>query len=364
MAELQYKNNPNTMPQIDKSKGLEFGVYSLGEHMMNPHTKKILTAQERLNEIKQMASLAEQAGADIFMLGESHQDGFVSQAHAVVLSAIAEATENIKISSSATIISTSDPVRVFENFSTIDLLSNGRVEIVGGRASRIGLFKLLGYDLNNYEELFEEKFDLLLQINQNERITWNGQFRAPLDNAHIIPRPLNGSLPIWRAVGGGVGSAVRAGNAGVPMNLAMLGGPASVFKQTVDVYRESAENAGFDSNSLPIATSGLFYVAKDMDTALREFYPHVNEGIKQANGTGFSKQAFAHARDHRSILNIGEVNQIIEKILYQHEMFGHQRYVAELDFGGLPFTKIMENIDALGDKIIPTVRKHILKKEA
>lgn len=363
VTELQFKQNLNTMPKIDPEKGLEFGVYSLGEHMLNPHTNTIQTAQERLKQIKDMAVLAEQAGIDVFMLGESHQDGFVSQAHAVVLSAIAAATSKIKISSGSTIVSTSDPVRIFENFSTIDLLSNGRVEVVGGRASRIGLFKLLGYDLNNYEELFEEKFDLLLKLNQEEYVTWEGQFRAPLDNAHVIPRPLNGHLPIWRAVGGAAGSAVKAGAAGVPMTLAMLGGPASIYKRTVDAYRESAANAGYDPSTLPVATGGFFYIAKDIDTALKEYYPHVNHGFIQSNGQPFSKQAFAHARDPKSIMNIGEINQVIEKILYQHEVFGNQRYIAQLDFGGLPFEKIMENIDMLGNKVLPALRKHTGKKD-
>ena len=358
-----FKEIPNTLPQIDRSKGLEFGIYSLGEHMSNPHTGHKLTAQERINEIKEMAIMSEQAGVDIFMLGESHQDEFVSQAHAVILSAIAEATKTIKISSGSTIMSTSDPVRVYENFATLDLLSNGRVEVVGGRASRIGLFKLLGYELNNYEELFEEKFDLFLQINREEYITWEGNFRAPLDNAHVIPRPLNKHLPIWRAVGGGQGSAIKAGYAGVPMNLAMLGGPASVFKNTVDIYRESARQAGFDETLLPIATSGLLYVAKDIDTAMREFYPHVNNGLLKANGRGYSKQTFAHARDQKSVVNIGEVNQVIERILYQHEMFGSQRYMAEVDFGGLPFDKIKENIDVIGNKIIPAIKKYTTPKE-
>ncbi len=362
MTHQEFKEIPNTLPKIDKNKGLEIGIYSLGEHMSNPHTGQILTAQERINEIKEMAIMSEQAGVDIFMLGESHQDGFVSQAHAVILAAIVEATNTMRISSGATILSTSDPVRVFENFATLDLLSNGRVEVVGGRASRIGLFKLLGYDLNNYEELFEEKMDLLLQINREEYVTWKGDFRAPLDNAHIIPRPLNNHLPIWRAVGGGQNSAIRAGYAGVPMNLAMLGGPATVFKNTVDVYRQAASQAGYNASLLPIATSGLFYAAKDMDTAMKEFYPHVNNGLLKANGQGYSKQSFAHARDPKSVLNIGEVNQIIERILYQHEVFGSQRYMAEVDFGGLPFDKVKENIDVIGDKIIPAIKKYTTPK--
>ncbi|MFW7433238.1 LLM class flavin-dependent oxidoreductase [Vagococcus carniphilus] len=363
MTTRTYKENPNTMPVFDKNKGLEIGIYSLGEHISNPHTGTILTTQERINQIKEMAIMSEQAGVDIFMLGESHQEGFVSQAHAIILSAIAEATKTIKISSGATIVSTSDPVRIYENFATLDLLSNGRVEIVGGRASRVGLFKLLGYDLRNYEELFEEKFDLLLQINREEFITWQGQFRAPLKNAHIIPRPINNHIPIWRAVGGGQGSAIKAGDAGVPMNLAMLGGPATNFKNTIDAYRASARDAGFDETALPIATGGLFYVAKDIDTAIKEFYPHVNNGSVKAIGQGYSEQSFAHAKNPNSVLNIGEANQIIEKILYQHEMFGNQRYIAEVDFGGLPFDKIKENIDVMGDKIIPAIKKYTAPKE-
>lgn len=362
MATKTFKEIPNTLPVFDKKKGLEFGVYSLGEHLVNPHNNELLSAKERINQIKEMAILSEQAGVDVFMLGESHQDGFISQAHAVILGAIVEATNQIKISSGATIVSTSDPVRIYENFATLDLLSNGRIELVGGRASRIGLFKLLGYDLNNYEELFEEKFDLLLQLNQNEQINWEGKFRAALDDAKILPRPLNNHLPIWRAVGGGESSAVKAGNAAVPMNIAMLGGPVSIFKRSIDVYRSAAKMAGYDESLLPVATGGLFYIAKDTNTALREFYPHVNNGLLKANGQGFPKQAFAHARDPKSVMNIGEVNQVIEKIIYQHEEFGHQRYMAQLDFGGVPFNKIMENIDILGNKVLPAVRKYTEKK--
>lgn len=361
MSNIQFKHNPNTLPVFDSKKGMEFGVYTLGDHLMNPITKEILSAQERIQQIKEMAILSEQAGLDIFVLGESHQDGFVSQAHAIILAAIVEATNTIKVSSGSTIVSTSDPVRIFENFATLDLLSNGRVELIGGRASRVGLFKLLGYDLNHYEELFEEKFDLLLKLNQEEYVTWEGQFRASLDHAHIIPRPVNQHLPIWRAVGGGSGSAARAGHAGVPMTLAMLSGPASIFKRIIDIYRESAKQNGFDETTLPVTTGGFFHIAKDMDTALKEYYPHINHGFTQSNGQNFPKQAFAHARDPKSIINVGEVNQVIEKILYQHEVFGNQRYIAQLDFGGMPFDKIMSNIEILGTHVLPAVRKYTAK---
>ncbi len=217
--------------RINPDNGLEFGIYTLGDHLANPNTGERISAQQRIQEIIEFAKLADQAGIDFFSVGESHQEYFATQAHTVVLSAIAQATKNIKIGSSSTIISTSDPVRVYEDFATLDLISDGRAEIIAGRASRIGLFELLGYDLRDYEELFEEKFELLLKLNEEEVVNWEGQFRAPLRNAQILPRPKNGSLPIWRAVGGAPASAIKAGYAGVPMFLAMLGGPASHFKK-------------------------------------------------------------------------------------------------------------------------------------
>lgn len=351
----------NFIPAFDPTKGLEFGLYTLGDHLPDPSTGKRISAQQRLKEIVEMAQLAEQAGMDMFVVGESHQDYFITQAHAVVLSAIAQATSKIGISSGSTIISTSDPVRVYENFATIDLLSNGRVEIVAGRASRVGLFELLGYELKDYEALFEEKFDLLLQINREEHVTWEGKFRAPLNNAHVLPRPLKGQLPIWRAVGGTPTSAIAAGQAGVPMYLAHLGGMAEVFKHTLDLYREAAKDSGHDPSRLPVSTAGFLYTAEDSQTALNEYYQHVNEGMKVTNNRGFPEQAFAQAKDTRSIINVGSPQQIIDKILYQHELFGQQRYIAQLDFGGVPFDKIRHNIELIGKEILPALKKYTSK---
>lgn len=204
-------------------EGMQFGLYSLGDYVPNPHTNEGVGEQGRIQEIIETAQYAEQAGLDIFSLGESHQKYFVSQAHAVILGAVAQATSKIKISSSSTIVSTSDPVRVYENFATLDLISDGRIEIVGGRASRIGLFELLGYDLRDYEELFEEKFELLNYINhqieKGETITWEGQFRHKLNRAEMYPKPKDNFIPIWRGVGGPAASAVKAGRAGVPMGI-------------------------------------------------------------------------------------------------------------------------------------------------
>src|SRR5699024_9141253 len=266
--------------RIHADQGLEFGIFTLGDHLYNPHKGERISAQQRIQEIIEVAKLAEQAGLEFVGVGESHQDFFATQAHAIILSAIAQATEKIKLGSTSTIISTSDPVRVYEDFSTIDLISNGRAEIIAGRASRIGLFELLGYDVNDYEELYEEKFELLLQINEEEIVNWDGNFRAPLRNAKVIPRPLEGSLPIWRAVGGPPASAIKAGMQGVPMYLAMLGGPATTFKYSIDAYRESLEQAGHDPADFPIATAGFFYAAETTQQAQKEAYPHTDLGLQ------------------------------------------------------------------------------------
>lgn len=345
--------------RINPDKVMEFGVYTLGDHLANPRTNSRISAQERLNQIIEMAKLAEDVGLDFFSVGESHQEFFTTQAHTVVLGAIAQATNKIKFGSSSTIISTLDPVRVYEDFATLDLISDGRAEIISGRASRLGVFELLGYDIQDYESLFEEKFELLMKLNQEEIVNWEGEFRAPLKKAQILPRPKNGSLPIWRAVGGGPNSAIRAGINGAPMFLATLGGPAESFKYSIATYREALSHVGHNPKDYPVATAGFFYAAETTQQAFQEVYPHVNEGMKRTNGQGFPKQHFAQGMDPKNVMNIGSPDQIVEKILYQHELFGHQRYIAQLDFGGVPHDRIMRNIEMLGTKIMPKVREHL-----
>ena len=347
--------------RIDKNKPMEFGLYTLGDHLPDPVNGGRISAEQRIHEIIELAQLAEQAGIDFFSVGESHQDFFATQAHSVVLSAIAQATEKIKISSSSTIVSTLDPVRGYEDFATIDLISKGRAEIIAGRASRVGLYDLLGYDLNDYEALYEEKFDLLLKINEQEEINWEGEFRAPLKNARVLPRPQNGSMPIWRAVGGTPTSAIKAGYAGVPMFLAHLGGPVSVFKRSIDAYREAARMNGHDTDELPVSTAGFLYVAETTQQAQREYYPHINEGMKLTNGRGFPKQNFAQGADVRDVMNIGSPELIVEKLLYQYEQYGHQRFIGQMDFGGVPFDQLKKNIDLIGTKILPEIKKHTAK---
>lgn len=354
------KANPHVLPKFDPSNGLEFGLYTLGEHVPDPHTGKQISAQERIKQMIEMAQLAEQAGMDIFQLGESHQEYFVSQAHLVILAAIAQATSTIKLGTSATIISTSDPVRVFEDAATIDLLSNGRMEIAAGRASRTGLYDLLGYNREDYEELFEEKFELLLKINETERVNWSGKFRPPLKDANILPRPHNDKkgLPIWRAVGNSAASAQKAGTLGVPIYQAHLGGAASVYQSRIRQFRQAATEAGFDAKAIPVTTGGFFYVRQSTLDAYREYYPHINEGMKRTNGYGFPKKAFAQGQDVRSIVNVGDPELVIEKLLQQHELFQHQRYVAQIDSGGVSMDNIKRTIDIIGNKILPKVKHY------
>ncbi|MFD3257946.1 LLM class flavin-dependent oxidoreductase [Paenibacillus lentus] len=347
--------------RIQKNNGLEFGLYSIGDHLPNPHTGSMISAQQRIHELIEASKLADEAGFDVFAVGESHQAHFTTQAHTVILGAIAQATKNIKIASSATVLSTSDPVRVYEDFATLDLISNGRAEIVAGRGSRVGAYSLLGFDVRDYEELFEEKMELLLQLNNEDKVTWTGQFRAPLDNASILPQPQNGRMPIWRAVGGPPASAIKAGYAGVPMMLTTLGGPAINFKMSVDAYRDAAERNGFDAAALPIATTSLFYTAETTQDALREYYPHANSGMQALRGSGYPKQQFAQATDYRDALMIGSPQQIIEKMLYQYELYGQQRFMAQIDFGGVPFDKIAKNIELIATKIMPAIKKHTAK---
>lgn len=178
----------------------------------------------------------------------------------------------------------------------------------------------------------------------------------------MLPRPLEGKLPIWRAVGGPPASAVKAGRAGVPMFLAGLGGPATSFKYSIDAYREAARQNGFDPAELPVSTAGFFYTAETTQQAQREAYPHVNQGMTLINGQGYPKQQFAQSSDTRDVINIGSPQQIIEKMLYQYELYGHQRYIGQMDFGGVPFDKLMKNIELIGNEILPAIKKHTQKK--
>lgn len=343
---------------MPEQKALEFGIYSLGDYMpnkMNGH----LSAQQRIQEIIQLATYAEQAGIDVFALGESHQDYFTTQAHTVILGAIAQATKTIRLSSSATVLSVQDPVKVYEDFSTIDLISNGRAEIVAGRGSRVGAYDLFGIDLANYEDIFEEKLALLKQLNDADGpVSWSGKFRPELKNATLLPQPLHGKLPIWRAVGGPPGSAIKAGYMGIPMMLTTLGGPAINFQVSVDAYYEALQRSGFEAAQFPLATASLCYVGSDRSQAVTQGATYLSAGFEKIRGSGYPRyQVEEAANDATNALMVGEPEMIVEKLLYQHELFGMDRFMAQIDFGGVPFDETMRIIDRIGEFVLPEVEK-------
>ncbi|KAA9233539.1 MULTISPECIES: LLM class flavin-dependent oxidoreductase [Aerococcus] len=347
-------------PEEKKAKGLEFGLYSLGDNLPNPHTGKQLPASERIEEIIQLGKLAEEAGFDAFQVGESHQDYFVSQSNLIILSAIARETKTIKLGSAVTTLSVLDPVRVYEDAVTIDLLSQGRMEIVAGRASRLGAFELFGYDYKDYEELFEEKIALLKEINDNDTINWQGQFRPDLDGVKVQPRSerTSGKLPIWRGIGNSNDSARRAGLLGMPIYQAHLSGANQTFAHRIKVFREAAQEAGYDPNDIPIQTGSFLYVRENTQQAYQEFWPYVEAGFPLVNGQPFPKRAFAQGQNVKSATMVGDPQLIIDKLLMQYELFGHQRFNGEIDFGGQPFDEIRRTLDLFAEKVIPTVKKY------
>lgn len=343
-------------------KNFEIGIYTLGDYTNDPKSGNKITEQERINQIIKAGQLADSLGFDVFAVGESHQENFVSQAHAVILGALASTTKNVTLSSAATIISTSDPVRVYENFSTIDLISNGRAEIVAGRASRVGLFNLLGYEVSDYEALFDEKFNLLLELNINQPVTWQGQFRKPLNHAVLYPKPLNGTLPIWRAVGGAPYSAVEAGIAGVPMMLANLAGPAQLFNHAVKAYKEHYLLNGHDKDDMKIGITNLLHVAETDEKAFKNFFQYLDHGFKAANGHGFNREAYVDALDERNVLLVGSPDTIVRKIMHQYDTYKHDRTLLQIDLAGMPWEDVESMIHIVANEIMPRVKEEIAKR--
>ncbi|QTM98485.1 LLM class flavin-dependent oxidoreductase [Sediminibacillus dalangtanensis] len=347
---------------ITQNKAMELGLYTLGDLLPPIRDGEEISEQERIGQIIEMARLAEEAGLDVFGVGESHQKHFVASSTPTILATIAGVTKNIKLTSSVTVLSTADPVRVCEDFSTLDLLSGGRAEIVAGRGSRYGAYELFGYDLNDYEELFDEKLELLQQLNQQQPVTWEGNFRPALQEAALYPKPLGGSLPIWYAVGQHHASAMKAGRLGMPIQLAGLYGASSVFEKRVQGYRRSAVEAGHDPEKLPVSMASMLYVGDDTSTAMKEYYPYLNHTSKVNWGTSFPKDRFAEASSIKNAMMVGSTQQIIEKILYQYELFGHQRFLVQIDHGNIPYRKVMDMIELFASEIAPVVRKATAKQ--
>jgi probable LLM family oxidoreductase len=334
---------------------MEIGLYTFGE--LHP----ALTPQERVRQLVEEAELAEQVGLEVFGVGEHHRPDFAVSSPAVVLGAIAARTERIRLTTAVTVLSSDDPVRVFQDFATLDLLSGGRAEIMVGRGSFVESFPLFGYDLDDYDELFAEKLELLLRLRDEDRVSWSGRHRPALDNASVYPRPLQQPLPVWVAVGGNPPSAVRAARLGLPMALAIIGGAPERFVPLVELFRDSAGEEG-----LPVSINSHSYVAEDSQQAADEYFPAyagmMNRIGRERGWSPMTPQQYAMLRSPRGALMVGSPQEVIEKILFQHELFGHERFLAQISVGNLPHERVMRSIELLGTEVAPAVREEIARR--
>jgi probable LLM family oxidoreductase len=346
----------------------ELGLYSFAERIPDPVTGAMPSPAQRLHDLVETIELADQVGLDVFGLGEHHRPEFVSSAPLVILGAAAARTRSIRLSTAVTVLSSDDPVRVFQDFATLDLLSNGRAEIMAGRGSFIESFPLFGYDLRDYDSLFAEKLDLLLRLREAERITWSGRHRPALNDLGVYPRPVQEKLPIWVAVGGTPESAVRAGTLGLPMALAIIGGMPERFAPLVQLYREAARQAGHDPAHLPVSINSHGFLADDAQQAADDYYPSatvvMNKIGRERGWAPASRQQLEAGRALHGADYVGSPAEIVEKILFQHQIFGHQRLLLQLGIGTIAHAKMMHAIELLGMQVAPVVREEIGRRQA
>jgi probable LLM family oxidoreductase len=339
---------------------MEIGIYTFAERTPDA-SGHLVSAEQRLADLLEEIELADQLGLDVFGVGEHHRPDFVVSSPAVVLAAAAARTKRIRLTSAVTVLSSDDPVRVFQDFATLDLVSNGRAEIMAGRGSFIESFPLFGYDLDDYDELFSEKLELLMLLRESEKVEWSGTHRAPIHGLSVFPRPVQNPLPIWVAVGGTPQSVVRAASLGLPMALAIIGGEPARFKPMVDLYREAAKRAGRDPATLPISINSHGYIADTSRQASDEAYPpyfDVMGRIGRERGWSPPTRAkFEAERSRHGALLVGDPQEVIDKVLWEHELFAHQRFLMQMSVGTMPHDKIMHSIELLGDVVAPAVRK-------
>ena len=358
-----------TTPQpTNQTRPFELGLYTFVDGGTNPLTGAKKNPAEVMSNLLETIELADQTGLDVFAIGEHHRTEYLVSAPAVVLGAAAARTKNIRLSTAVTVLSSDDPVRVFQSFATVDLISNGRAEIMAGRGSFIESFPLFGYDLNDYDLLFDEKLRLLKQLNESTNVTWSGKFRAPLDNLGIYPRPVQEKLPIWVAVGGTPESVVRAASLGLPMALAIIGGQPERFAPYLELYREASAQSGFDPMTIPLSINSHGFIADDAQNAVDEYYPIQTYNMnKIGRERGWSPATQAQLEKQRLLRGsdfVGTPDEIIEKILFQHEIFNHQRFLLYMGNNAIEHKKMLHAIELFGTKVAPVVRKEIASRNA
>ena len=325
-----------------------------------------VSPQERMRQLVEEAELADQLGLDVFAVGEHHRPDFLVSAPAVVLAALAMRTERIRLSSAVTVLSSDDPVRVFQEFAEVDLLSGGRAEIMAGRGSFIESFPLFGYDLDDYDELYAEKLDLLLRIRENPQVTWAGRHRAALEDAVVWPRPVQDPVPVWVAVGGSPGSVVRAGTLGLPLTVAIIGGTVDRFVPLIELYRESAGRAGHDADALPVAINTHAFVGEtsaEANSAFAAPYLQMMNRIGRERGWPPSgRREYEALRSPRGALAVGTPEQVAEKILLEHELFGNSRYIGQMSVGAVSHVDVLRSMELFGTRVAPLVRAEVERR--
>jgi probable LLM family oxidoreductase len=337
---------------------MELGIYTFAELTPDPATGRTIDPATRLSNLLEEVELADQVGLDVFGIGEHHRPDFAVSAPAVVLAAAAARTKRIRLTSAVSVLSSDDPVRVFQDFATLDLLSGGRAEIMAGRGSFIESFPLFGYDLNDYDELFSEKLELLLAVRDSERVTWSGKHRAALEDLAVYPRPLQDPLPVWVAVGGSPESAARAGMLGLPMALAIIGGLPERFAPFAEIHREAARQAGYGHVPLSINSHGFIADASQhaADLAFPRLLAAMNKIGRERGWQPMTIQDLEASRSPRGANFVGSPAEVTEKILFQHEIFGHERFLLQLSVGTMPHTEMLRAIELYGTEVAPAVR--------
>ncbi|WP_249869036.1 LLM class flavin-dependent oxidoreductase [Oceanobacillus saliphilus] len=346
---------------------MEIGITTFVETTPHIDTGKVTSHAERIREVVDEIVLADQVGLDVFGVGEHHRKDYASSAPAVILAAAASKTKRIRLTSAVTVLSSDDPVRVFQDFSTVDAISNGRAEIMAGRGSFIESFPLFGYDLQDYHELYDEKLDLLLNICKSEIVTWNGKHRPSIDGRGVYPRPVQDPLPVWIASGGTPESVARAGVLGLPLVLAIIGGSPLQFAPLVELYKRTAKRNGHDPTKLTVASHSHGFVAKSTDEAIEKFFPSTQAAmnvIGKERGWGpYTRSTFDHARSLEGALYTGDVETVAEKIIFLRKNVGITRFMLHVPVGSMPHKDVMKSIELLGKEVAPIVRAEVAKWE-
>jgi probable LLM family oxidoreductase len=341
---------------------MELGISMFGDIGTDPISGNKQSAHQRVTELIEQIKLADELGLDAFGIGEHHRSDYVVSSPEIILAAAATVTKKIKLGSAVTVLSSSDPVKVYQDFAQVDLLSNGRAEITAGRGSFIESFPLFGYDLKDYAALFEEKLELLIKINSEERVTWSGKFRATLKDQSILPRALQHKLPVWIAVGGTPESVQRAARLGLPLVIAILGGDPAQFVPYFQYYKEEYKRQGHTA-PMQLGVHVHTFVGENGKTVADSYFPHYAAQMgrigKERGWAPYSRQQFDMALGPGGALFVGEPSGIVDKILRAHELFGLTRFMAHMDVGGPPHKEILKSIELFGTKVAPEIRKQL-----